>query len=53
MVKSETVIFTNNSINYDVKRYMKFAIFLWRLRAITNGVFLQNFGLVISEKHKY
>ena len=29
---------------------MKFAIFLWKLKAITNVVFLQNFGSVISEK---
>ena len=52
MVESETVMLTNNSINYDVERYMKFANFLWKPRAITN-VFLQSFGLVISEKQKY
>ena len=28
MVESETVMFTNNWINYDVERYMKFANFL-------------------------
>ena len=33
MVESETVMFTNNWINYDVERYMKPGIFLWRLRA--------------------
>ena len=27
MVESETVMLTNNSINYDVERYMKFANF--------------------------
>ena len=37
---------------------MKFAIFLWKLRAITNVVlfvvvFFQNFGLEYSEKDKY
>ena len=39
MVELEMVMFTNNWINYDVERYMKFAIFLWKLRAITNGFF--------------
>ena len=39
MVESETVMFTNNWINYDVKKYMKSAEFLWKLRAITNVFF--------------
>ena len=51
VVESEMVMFINNRINYDVERYMKFANFLWKLREITN-VFLQNFGLVISDKQK-
>ena len=28
IVESETVMFTNNWINYDVERYMRFTIFL-------------------------
>ena len=41
MVESETVMFTNNWINYDVERYMKFANFLWKLRAITNVFYIK------------
>ena len=39
MVESETVMFTNDWINYDVERFMKVAIFPWKPREITNVFF--------------
>ena len=39
MIESETVMFTNNWIIYDLERHMKLAIIFWKPRAITDVIF--------------